>query len=211
MPEVMENPVMENPLLQLVQDGPLVIRSRMPADEFDRFVLQNSDLRIERDKFGTITIHPPMTYNSAKNESRAFFFLQMWGHFNPQLGDILSPSASFNLPDGSQCKADGAFVPVLKAALLSSDELDGIPHLVPDFVMEMRSKTDRLSTLKKKMEEVWMANGVRLAWLLDPQNQKAWVYRSDGSVEEIPDFDQKLSGEDVLPGFELDLQNLKLT
>ena len=205
----MENPVLENPLLQLAKDGPLVVRSRMPADEFDRFVLQNSGLRIERDKFGTITIHPPMTYNSAKNESRAFFFLQMWGHFNPKTGDILSPSASFNLPDGGQHKADGAFVSALKAALLPESELDSIPHLVPDFVMEIRSKTDRLSALKRKMEEVWIGNGVRLAWLIDPQSERAWVYRADGTSDEIPNFDQKLSGEDVLPGFELDLQALK--
>lgn len=187
----------------------MVVRSRMPADEFDRFVLQNSDLRIERDKFGTITIHPPMTYKSAKSESRALLFLQMWGHFNPTLGDVLTPSASFNLPDGAQCKADGAFVSAKKAAQLSEDEMDSIPHLVPDFVMEVRSKTDRLPALKKKMEEVWIENGVRLAWLIDPQTEKAWIYRADGSTEAIQNFDQKLSGEDVLPGFELDLQALK--
>lgn len=73
----------------------------------------------------------------------------------------------------------------------------------------MRFETDRLSKLKKKITEGWIANGVRLVWLIDPVKERAWVYRADGSVEEISGFDQVLSGEDVLPGFALDLRTLK--
>lgn len=205
----MEKLSLENPLRKLVQEKPLVYHSSMPAEAFDRFVLENGDLRIERDKNGTITIHPPMSYDSAINEGDAFMFLSHWAFFHKQLGDCLSPSASFNLPDGSQYKADGAWVSRKRANQMPEGERDKIAHVVPDFVMEVRSRTDRLVTLKKKMEETWMANGVRLAWLIDPFSERAWVYRADGSTEKIEAFNVKLSGEDVLPGFELDLNLLK--
>jgi len=58
------------------------------------------------------------------------------------------------------------------------------------------------------MLKTWIANGVRLAWLIDPENQQAWVYRADGSETHILDFQQVLSGESVLPGFEFDLHLL---
>lgn len=74
--------------------------------------------------------------------------------------------------------------------------------------MEVRSKSDSLAKLKKKLTHVWMANGVQLAWLIDQRSQKA-VYRSGLPVEVVPNFDAALSGEPLLPGFELDLRDLK--
>jgi Uma2 family endonuclease len=75
----------------------------------------------------------------------------------------------------------------------------------------LRSKTDDLETLKSKMTDSWIANGVRLAWLIDPYEEKAWVYRSNGSIDVVEKFTgKKLSGEDVLPGFELDLEEFKV-
>ena len=59
------------------------------------------------------------------------------------------------------------------------------------------------------MKQTWIANGVRLAWLRDPVKQKAYIYRQDGSVEVVPNFEGKLNGENVLEGFELDLGLLK--
>ena len=58
------------------------------------------------------------------------------------------------------------------------------------------------------MTDIWMANGVRLAWLIDPIAQKAWVYRADGITETVSDFNAQLSGEAVLPGFTFDLKEL---
>lgn len=63
--------------------------------------------------------------------------------------------------------------------------------------------------MKKKMTEAWMANGVQLAWLIDPRSEKAWIYRAGSPVEEVPNFEATLSGEQLLPGFELDLRDLK--
>lgn len=73
----------------------------------------------------------------------------------------------------------------------------------------MRSDSDRISQLKKKMADTWMANGVHLGWLVDPMSEIVYLYRQNGSVEEVHGFDQELSGEDVLPGFIFKLSLLR--
>jgi Uma2 family endonuclease len=99
------------------------------------------------------------------------------------------------------------------AAWITHEKVDAMPpaerkqfaHIVPDFVVEIRSPSDDLGELQTKMRDSWIGNGVQLAWLIDPEQQTAWVYRADGTVETIEDFNQCLSGEEVLPGFELSL------
>jgi Uma2 family endonuclease len=82
--------------------------------------------------------------------------------------------------------------------------------VVPEFVIEVRSDSDAIGRLQTKMREVWIANGVRLAWLIDPKNQVTYIHRADGSEQVIAGFDRVLSGEDVLPGFELQLSVLEV-
>ena len=198
----------ESTIHQIVRNELLVFKSRMSHEQFHRFVLKNSDLRIERDKFGNIIIYPLMTFDSGYFEGEAFGILRNWSKTN-QLGRAFSPSTSFDLPDGSQRKADGAWISMKKINTLSEEERKGIALIVPDFVLEVRSESDRVASLKKKMSEAWIANGVKLAWLIDPIKEKAWIYREDGTVEEINGFETKLSGETILPGFELSLPDLK--
>ena len=150
-----------------------------------------------------------MAFDSGFNEGEAFFYLKLWSK-KDRSGKAYSPSTSFDLPDGSQYKADGAWISNEKIAQLSEKERKKIASIVPDFVMEVRSETDRISILKEKMEEAWMANGVRLAWLIDPKTETTWIYRQGKTEEEkISGFDKVLSGEAVLPGFEFDLQEMK--
>jgi Uma2 family endonuclease len=112
------------------------------------------------------------------------------------------------LPDGSVRSSDGAWANSDKVNALSPEERKKFASLVPDFVIEIRSSSDRLSKLKSKMKDTWIKNGVRLAWLIDPIARKAYIYRADGSEEVIPNFNHVLSGEDVCPGFQLDLKTL---
>lgn len=186
----------------------LVFRSAMKREMFHRFVLANPEQRIERDKTGVITIHPPMTFDSGYFEGEAFGMLRDWSKSNA-LGRAFSPSTSFDLPDGSQHKADGSWLSMERINQMSRKERRTIAEIVPDFVMEVRSQHDNINKLKRKMADVWIANGVRLAWLIDPLKQKAWVYRSDGTVESVTSFDAVLSGETVLPAFVFDLSQLK--
>ncbi|MBD0350106.1 MAG: Uma2 family endonuclease, partial [Flavisolibacter sp.] len=78
----------------------------------------------------------------------------------------------------------------------------------PDFIIEIRSESDSLKELQDKMQE-WIENGCRLAWLIDPLEQKAYVYTPEDATKIIESFNEKLNGGDVLPGFELDLSVLK--
>ena len=198
---------LENPLLMLAQDAPVRIKARMTKVRFHRLLLRNSEVKMERDKHGVIIIYPPMTLKSAENEGNAFGYLWYWST-SIKLCKAYSPSSADDLQDGSTHKADGAWISKQKLDRLTPEEQESIAQIVPDFVMEVRSKTDSIMQLKKKMTEVWMANGVQLAWLIDPYSQKAWVYRAGAPVEEVSNFSGALSGEAVLPGFTLNLANL---
>lgn len=198
----------ENALKLLVQNGPAQIRSNMTREQFNRLVLTYTDLKIERDRFGNITVFPPMTFDSGHLEGLVFTRLSVWALSN-DLGLAFSPSTSFDMPDGAQYKADGAWITREKINRLTPKERKSIAAIVPDFVLEVRSESDRIAKLKRKMTDGWMANGVRLAWLIDPLKEKVWIYRSGGEVEELTGFTRELSGETVLPGFLLDLAALR--
>jgi Uma2 family endonuclease len=199
----------KNPLSLLTQTGVVVFKSKMSREQFDFLVLSNEDIKIERDKFGTITIHPPITLNSGHDEGEAFFHLKYWTKKNPTLGYAYSPSTSFNMPDGTNYKADGAWINAEKVNKLSDKDRESIAHIVPDFVMEVRSKSDSITSLKKKMVEGWIANGVQLAWLIDPKKKMAWIYRNGASEpQEIIGFENTLYGEGALLGFEFDLREM---
>ncbi len=96
----------------------------------------------------------------------------------------------------------------MATCLFGGNNIKKFAPLVPDFVMEVRSSSDRIGKLKKKMTDTWLSNGVRLAWLLDPKMEKAYIYRPGQPVEEISGFDRSISGEQVCPGFEFDLRKM---
>ncbi|MBL7796710.1 MAG: Uma2 family endonuclease [Saprospiraceae bacterium] len=177
---------------------------QMTEAEFEEFCLANPNLRLEQDAHGNITILMPNSYDSGYNESEPLIDLGLWNR-RTKLGKVFSSSTLFKLPDGSKRMPDAAWVSLDKHEQLSPRERKTFAHIVPDFVIEVRSPSDSLDALQTKMRAVWIANGVRLAWLLDPETQQAWLYRTDGTETHIPNFSQTLSGEDVLPGFELDL------
>lgn len=207
--EVLEIEKEEDIIYEILRHEPLVFKSSMPAGQFHRFVLRHEDLKIERDRFGNITIHPPMTFDSGYVEGLAFTKLGVWALKNKNAGKVFSPSTSFQMPDGSTYKADGAWINNEKINKLTEAERKSIASIVPDFVMEVCSETDRIAKLKKKMPEGWMANGVRLAWLIDPLKERVFIYREGQEVEELAGFGRTLSGENVLVSFEFDLMEIK--
>jgi Uma2 family endonuclease len=103
---------------------------------------------------------------------------------------------------------DAAWISNERWQALTSKEQSGFVPLAPDFVVELRSESDRLQSLQDKMQE-WMQNGCRMAWLIDPQDEKTYIYRTNAVVEVIDGFDAVLSGEDVLPEFAFALSLLK--
>lgn len=182
---------------------------KMTDEQFYAFCRENPDMKIEQDKYGNITVMPLVSPESGNLESEVGIEVGLWNR-HTKLGRTFSSSVMFTLPDGSKRMPDASWISHEKYNRLSKKERQSFAKIVPDFVIEVRSPSDSLEELKAKMSEAWIANGVRLAWLLDPETQSAWIYRAGGSVEAIHGFDQKLSGADVLPGFEFDLSLLKV-
>jgi Uma2 family endonuclease len=122
------------------------------------------------------------------------------------LGVIFDSSTGFSLPNGGDRSPDVSWVKLERWDALTSEEQEVFPPICPDFVIELRSRTDSLKVLQTKMQE-YLASGLRLGWLLDPQNQRVEIYRIGQDVE-IRYSPVSLSGEDVLPGFVLELQGI---
>lgn len=176
--------------------------------ELLRFCEANKELRIERDEFGQIIIMSPVTSYFSNQNFIVTALLGSWVISNPELGYGFDSSAGFTLSDKSMRSADAAWVRKKKWDSLSLEQKQSFAPICPDFVIELRSKSDSLKELKFKMRK-WMANGCELAWLIDSIGKKAYIYTSPNDAPEEVSFDHKLSGRKLLPGFELDLGKLK--
>lgn len=166
----------------------------------------NEDLRIETNADGDFEIMPPpFPETSRKNMA---IDAQLWNWANKdKRGVCFESSAKFTLPNGAKRMPDAAWI--LKDryfALSEKERSERFARIAPDFVVELRSKSDRLPILKKKMKE-YIANGVRLGWLIDPLEKKVHIYRGDGQIE-ILENPVRVSGEKVLTGFKLDLSDI---
>ncbi len=180
---------------------------RLTDDEFFHFCQQNRDLRIERTCEGEVIIMSPTGARTGLRNSEINFQLKSWNK-QRQAGYVFDSSTGFKLPNGSERSPDASWVSREKWEALSSEEQEKFAPLCPEFVIELKSPSDLLPTLRDKME-VWMSNGCRLGWLIDPELETVFIYRADGSRDELHDFGRRVSGEDVLPGFELDLSALR--
>ncbi len=184
------------------------IADDLSEDEFFEFCVANRDLRIERDPDKKIIIMAPVGSESGFYEGEAFGELRSWNVTSSE-GVTLSPSAGFKLPNGATRAADATWISLERWEALTPEQKKKFLPITPDFAIEIRSETDKLKKLKAKMQE-WIENGVRLAWLIDPIEQKTHIYRADGSIEILEGFERELSGEGVLKGFIFDLRLLRL-
>lgn len=178
----------------------------MTEDEFFEFCQQNKELNIERDADQNIIIISPTGTESGFYNGNIYTQLALWNR-QTKLGVTFESSAGFLLPNGAVRSPDAAWIP--KEQYFSFDKKSRqkfIPYC-PDFIIELKSPSDNLKDLQKKMEE-WVANGTRLGWLIDPETQTSYIYHQDSSQEILQGFYRSLSGENVLPGFVLDLKEL---
>lgn len=181
----------------------------LSEEEFDALCRDNPDLKTEREPDGKIVIMAPVYLDSGYFEGIVFTYLSNYSLQNGK-GRAYSPSTGFKLPDGSTRSADASWVSNEKLNRLTPEQRRSFAPVVPDFVVEVRSDSDSLLRLQHKMTSVWIAGGTSLAWLIDPLDQKAYIYRKNGSIEGVAHFEAELSGEDVLPGFVFPLRLLKL-
>ncbi|MEL4896983.1 Uma2 family endonuclease [Crocosphaera sp. Alani8] len=166
---------------------------------------QNPQLRFERNADGTLVTMAPTGKISSNREAKACAYVFTWVQEN-DLGEVFSSSGGFKLPNGAVRSPDVAFVAKDRLPLGWDEGEDEFFNLAPDFVIEIRSKSDNLDVLKNKMEE-YRDNGVKLGWLIDRHNRQALVYRQDASITTYPP-DAILNAENVIPGFTLPLKIL---
>ena len=172
-------------------------------EQFYDLCQDNRDLRFERNAKGDLVIMPPTGGETGNRNIEISYQIQSWSRSNKS-GIAFDSSTGFKLPNGADRSPDAAWIPLEKWKNLTEKERQRFVPLCPDFVIELRSKTDSLKSLQDKMKE-YIENGTRLGWLINCQDRQVEIYRQGKEVE-ILDYPQTLSGENVLLGFVLDLQ-----
>ena len=179
----------------------------LSEDEFYAFCQQNREQKFERRADGTIEFVTMTGGTTGRLNTKLIMRLGLWAEEN-NTGPVFDSSTGFRLPNGAVRSPDAAWVRAEAWQALTAQQQEKFPPLCPDFVVELVSPSDELTAVVVKMEE-YIANGCRLAWLIDPKTETARAFRADGSVSVAKTFAETLSGDDVLPGFVLALNTLR--
>jgi Uma2 family endonuclease len=176
----------------------------LTPEQFWALSLTNRDVRLELTAQGKLIVMPPTGWESGRRNSNLNLDLGMWNR-KTKLGVVFDSSTGFILPNGAVRSPDAAWVKQDRMDALNPKP-EGFLPLAPDFVIELRSTTDSARDIREKMKE-YMDNGVRVGWFLNPQAREVEIYRLGQEVEVLK-APASLSGEDVLPGFVLDLKSI---
>ncbi len=169
-------------------------------EQFYQLCIHNPEMAIEQNAKGVLIVMPPVGGESGNQEMEVGGELYVWNK-QTQLGKVFSSSTIFQLPLGSKRSPDAAWVELSRWEALTPEQRRRFPPIAPDFIIEVRSSTDSLETLRSKMQE-YMASGVRLGWLFNPKDQQVEIYRQ-GAAAEVRPLPTQLFGDSVLPGFVL--------
>jgi Uma2 family endonuclease len=178
---------------------------RLTDKQFFQLCQANPEIKFELTATGELIIMPPTDGETGERNHSLSGQLWQWNQ-QTKLGKGFDSSTCFNFPNGAERSPDASWIKLERWQALTPEQRQKFPPLAPDFVVELRSPTDRLPILQKKMQE-YSENGVRLGWLINPQDQQVEIYRLGQEVE-ILQAPTHLSGEDVLPGFMLDLSQI---
>ncbi|BAZ29752.1 hypothetical protein NIES4074_21990 [Cylindrospermum sp. NIES-4074] len=172
-------------------------------DKFVQIVDANKDLRLELSAHGELVIMSPTGGETGDRNLELEGQIWYWKRQN-NLGKAFDSSTGFKLPNGATRSPDVSWIPIEKWNALTPEQRKKFLPLCPDFVIELLSESDDLADTQAKMRE-YIDNGLRLGWLINPQDKQVEIYRPNQATE-VLQSPRTLSGEDVLPGFILDLQ-----
>ncbi|WP_165249526.1 Uma2 family endonuclease [Paludisphaera soli] len=184
---------------------PAGARLLVDPDGFAALCAANRDLRLERDADGALIAMTPASSEGSGRNAELIIQLGVWNRAKG-LGKVFDSSAGFTLPDGSVRSPDASWIALDRWDRVPAEERRRFAPVVPDFVAELRSPSDPIPALRAKMA-AYLAHGVRLGWLIDPEARAVEVYRPGRGAETLAG-PATLSGEDVLPGFTLDLKGV---
>ena len=171
-------------------------------EQFYQLCQVNDQWRLEETAQGELIIMPPVGAISGNRESEFNADVVIWNR-QTKLGKVFSSSTVFILPNGGKRSPDVAWISNERWDSLTLQEQEKFAPICPDFVIELRSRTDALNQLQSKMQE-YLNSGLKLGWLIDPQSQQVEIYLQN-KAREIVSLPTTLSGENILPGFSLDL------
>jgi Uma2 family endonuclease len=178
---------------------------KLTREQFYQLCEENPDLKLERNSQGELVIMPPTGGETGRSNSGINAQIWFWNEQN-QLGEVFDSSTGYTLPNGAERSPDVSWVEKFRWDGLTKEQKEKFIPLCPDFVIEILSPSDNLSKTQKKMQE-YMSNGCRLGWLINRKKQEVEIYRLEQEVEVLT-LPSTLSGEDVLPGFVLNLQRI---
>ncbi|MEH2364714.1 Uma2 family endonuclease [Nostoc sp.] len=196
------SPEIETLLIEL----PKSIGLYVTQEQFAALAAANRDLRLERTAKGELIVNPPTGWETGRRNSSISGELYLWWRNAGEPGKIFDSSTGFILPNGATRSPDASWVSGERWEALTSEQKGTFANICPDFVVELRSSSDTLKSVKDKMRE-YIDNGARLGWLINPQQRRVEIYRLAKDVE-VLENPAELSGEVVLPGFVLNLRRV---
>ena len=178
---------------------------RCTEAQFTELAKCNPDLRWELTAQGEVIVMPPTGSQTGSFNSELTTDFVIWNR-QAKAGKVFDSSAGFKLPNGAIRSPDVAWIAQARWEQLSPEQRRQFAPICPDFVLELVSLADDLATLEAKMQE-YLENGCRLGWLVNPETRSVTIYRPKVAPETVT-FNVLLSGEEVLPGFSLDLRHI---
>lgn len=176
---------------------------KLTDEQFYQLCQDNPDVKFERNAKGELIVMPPTGGETGKRNAKLTARFVLWNE-QTQLGEVFDSSTCFKLPNGSDRSPDVSWIQLERWNALTPEQREKFPPIAPDFVLELMSPSDSLSVVQAKMQE-YMDVGVKLGWLIDRKTGRIEIYRQ-GQTKEVLEFPTSLSGEEILPGFVLDLQ-----
>jgi len=183
----------------------LPLALKLTDEEFEQIVAVNKELHLELTSQGELVIMSPTGGETGTRNFDLLGQLWFWNRQN-NLGKAFDSSTGFKLPNGATRSPDASWIKMERWNILTTQERKKYLPLCPDFAVEIVSQTDDIEDTQAKMRE-YISNGLRLGWLINPKAKQVEIYRPNQEVE-VLNCSTSLSGEDVLPGFVLDLANV---
>jgi Uma2 family endonuclease len=181
------------------------VQLQSTEDLFYKLCQQNPELRLERTVDGKVIIMPPTGGETGSRNHSINGQLYNWTKKDGS-GSAFDSSTGFKLPNGADRSPDASWVQKARLAQLSVEEKKRFLPLCPDFAIQLRSPSDDLETIKAKMDE-YIACGLRLGWLIDPEERAVYVYRPGEAVQKLENAND-IYADPELPGFVLDLREV---
>jgi Uma2 family endonuclease len=178
---------------------------QVTTEQFEQLCQDYSELRLELTSTGELIVMPPTSPLTGTRNSNLTYHLEAWAR-RDATGLCFGSNTGFTLPNNAIRSPDASWIRRERWDSLTQQQKDRFAPICPDFVAELRSRTDRLRVLLSKMEE-YLENGASLGWLLDPSTRRVYIYRPHEEVI-VLENPETVSGDPLLPGFKLDLTEL---